>query len=187
MDPIGLLKKYIKSSGDHVHPLLLSALFSWSNQRRQGVWKGGLQKARTASGPTVPPVVIFAFLGDVSARCMGQVGGWPCSSCLTGAGLPQPEEGEGGVRVCHCADASAAYSSGRSDRKMKHSKCFPTVPRRLAVAFLSLEKGIQCISAEQHQAALCTLAPRSGCEAERKGWGRQVAFWVAQGRFPKVD
>lgn len=48
-------------------------------------------------------------------------------------------------------------------------------------------KGIQCISGEQHEAVLCTLAPRSGCEAGRKGLGWQEAFRVAQGTFPKVD
>lgn len=123
-------------SGDHVNNL--SPQFYWANQNRYGVWKGGLEKARAALGPAVPPV-IFIFLCDISARCVGQAReGWPQSNCLTGTGLLEPEEAKGGIQVCQCADASAVYFPGWSDRKIKHSKCFPTVPQSLVVAFVGL-------------------------------------------------
>ena len=177
--------KDIEYSGDHVNNL--SPQFYRSNQKRHGLWKGGVEKARTALRPAVPPV-IFIFLGDMSARCVGQVReGWPWSNCLTGTRLREPEEWKGGIQVCQCADASAVYFPGWSDRKIKHSKCFPTVPQSLVVACQSLEKGIQYTEGQQHQAALCTLAPWLHCEVDRRGQGRQMAFMIAEGRFPKVD
>ena len=158
-----------KKSGDQVNNLSPPALFCWSDQRRW-FWgrrgKGGCPEGqRDCSGACCLHCVLSTLLGDIPARCLGQVGGGPqlwrpwWNSCPGASDLEQVPRSIGSeqeVLVPRSSDASAVYSQAGVTAKAQPE--FPPGPQSLLARPW---RRTQCTSGDQPQAPITTFAART--------------------------
>lgn len=161
--PLAFNKKQMEN-----HPGVMQPIFYFlpyfTGLTREGRWSKRAGWRRPRGWACCFSSVIDTFLSDIWARW--EQAGLSLPGCSRAAGA-HTSEGE----ASHSADASPVYAPGSSDRKMKHSKCFPTVPQSLGV--LSSDSGDE--NSVHFKGGVS--APRTGCEAKRKGG--EAGKWVS--------